>query len=90
LKRQQITKTGIKFFVETKGVGKKLAVASIVLQLSLGMALIKINVLIVDFMMLCIFPSKSFMFLISIEREIYAREKFMKTEDFSEFDLRRR
>jgi hypothetical protein len=44
--------------VETKGVGKKLAVDSIILQLSLGMALLKLGVIIVDFLMLYIFPSK--------------------------------
>ena len=59
LKRIEYKNTGIKFFVETKGVGKKLAIDSIVLQLSLGMALLKLGSIIVDFLMLYIFPSKN-------------------------------
>ena len=58
LKRIEYVKTGIRFFIETKGVGKKLAVDSIILQLSLGMALLKLGGIIVDFLMLYIFPSK--------------------------------
>lgn len=50
--------TGIRVFIQTKGVGKKLVVDSIVMQLSLGMALLKLGGIIVDFLMLYIFPSK--------------------------------
>eukprot|EP00347_Sterkiella_histriomuscorum_P002090 403369513 len=80
LRRTEYIKSGIKFMIETKGVGRKLAVDSIILQLSLGMALLKLAVIIVDFFMLYIFP----------KRELYAREKYMKTEDFSEFEERKK
>lgn len=51
--------------------------------------MLKLGVIIVDFLMLYIFPSKG-RFMTGSERHVYAREKFMKTEDFSEFDARRK
>lgn len=90
--RTQWNNTGIKFIVETKGIGKKLQVDAIVLQLSLGMALLKLGIIIVDFLMLKIFPSNFLiLFLINqyVERHLYAKEKYMKTEDFSEIDQKK-
>jgi len=66
LKRIQYHNVGIKFIVSTKGVGKKFDSNALVLQVSLGTALLKIAVIIVDFMMLYIFP----------RRHIYYKEKF--------------
>ena len=43
------------------------------------MALLKLGVIIVDFMMLYIFPKKA----------LYAREKYLRTEDFSEIEKRK-
>ena len=57
LKRTSYHNTGIRFFVETKGVGTKLALDSIILELSLGVALLKVGLIVVDFLMLHIFPS---------------------------------
>jgi hypothetical protein len=56
----------------------------VILQISLGMALLKISSIIVDFLMLYIFPSNIQIkcLVIFIERAIYAKEKFLKTEDF--------
>jgi hypothetical protein len=56
----------------------------VILQVSLGMALLKISSIIVDFLMLYIFPSNIQIkcLVIFIERAIYAKEKFLKTEDF--------
>jgi hypothetical protein len=63
----------------------------LILQLSLGMALLGITTLIVDFLMLFIFPSKNYDLLFNfLERQLYAREKFMKTEDFSELEKRKK
>lgn len=56
------------------------------------MALLKIAVIFVDFLMLYVFPSNYFRFvlIIDIEKKLYAREKYMKTEDFSEFEERKK
>ena len=87
LKRRLYKSTGIKFIVETKGIGKKLLVDAIVIQLSLGVALLKLSTLIVDFLMLYVLPSKYLCsFNMLLERNQYALEKYTKTEDFSDME----
>ena len=58
LQRLEYKATGLKFLVQTKGVGRSFLVDAVVLQVSLGVALLKLAVIIVDLMMLHVFPSK--------------------------------
>lgn len=49
------------------------------MQLSLGVALLKLAVIAVDFLMLIVFP----------KRAIYAKEKYVQSEDFSHLEERK-
>lgn len=71
--------SGIKFLIQTKGVGRSFQLDAAVLQLSLGVALLKLAVIAVDFLMLNVFP----------KRAIYAKEKYIRSEDFSNLEERK-
>ena len=51
-----------------------LSVNAVILQVSMGMALLKINVIIIDILMLWVLPNK----------DTYRKEKMTETPDFSD------
>lgn len=89
--RVAVNAKGIRFLIQTKGVGRSFMTDAIVLQSSLGTALTKMSIIVVDFLMLYVVKSKKTyeIYGFFIDRKKYQVEKFSKTEDFSELEQRK-
>eukprot|EP00742_Colponemidia_sp_Colp-10_P002536 GILJ01002710.1.p1 GENE.GILJ01002710.1~~GILJ01002710.1.p1 ORF type:complete len:385 (-),score=55.23 GILJ01002710.1:152-1306(-) len=66
--------TGIRFLVRSTGVGYRISMEAVMLQLSSAMSLLTVAQVVADFMMLYILP----------ERKRYAAKKYDQTKDFSD------
>merc|ERR1711871_1811502 len=73
--RDQISYTGLRFFLLSSGLATCISIPFIILQFSSGLALLSVASAGADYVMLYVLPKK----------DIYARKKMEKTPDFSEF-----
>jgi len=68
---------GIRFLVQTKGVGRSFKLDAIILQSSLGAALTKMSIIVVDFLMLYVVKSNFNITLIILRSSLIPQGKVL-------------